>query len=325
MCTKPLLRIKDLFKMNIFFENGAKIKQLKEIYTPPRYSIQMIPCGNCIECRLKHSQEWAIRCMAEKKIHENNLMLTLTYNDDNLNIVNGIDTTTGEVKKYATLSIKDHQKFMKKMRKKFGKIRFFMSGEYGDQTKRPHYHYILFGLKIEDLKFWKNSKTEWSNQKNKLYNSKTIDKIWGKGFAVINEVNYETCAYVARYVTKKWKGDAAIDKYTSKNIIPPFCQMSRNPGIGANLFFEKEDKFKNGDKIISKTSKKTLLIKAPRYYDKLLQKFDAAALQKVKQKRIQKANEILEKILNDKRNFEEQLQTKDYILNQSNHKLKRIL
>ncbi len=44
-----------------------------------------------------------------------------------------------------------------------------MCGEYGEMTKRPHYHAIVFNLPIPDLKYYKSSKYG-----DTYYNSKTI-------------------------------------------------------------------------------------------------------------------------------------------------------
>ena len=43
-----------------------------------------LPCGQCVNCRLNRSQEWAIRCVHEASLHSQNSFITLTYNNDNL-------------------------------------------------------------------------------------------------------------------------------------------------------------------------------------------------------------------------------------------------
>ena len=93
-----------------------------------------VPCGQCIGCRLERSRQWAVRCMHEASLYENNCFITLTYNEDHI-------PSDGSLKK-------DHfQKFMKRLRKKFGAgIRFFHCGEYGAELSRPHYHAILFNF-----------------------------------------------------------------------------------------------------------------------------------------------------------------------------------
>ncbi len=81
----------------------------------------LLPCGQCIGCRLERSRQWAIRCVHEAQLYEENCFITLTYNDENLPTDNSLD------KQHWVL-------FMKKFRKKIAphKIRFFMCGEYGE-------------------------------------------------------------------------------------------------------------------------------------------------------------------------------------------------
>ena len=42
------------------------------------------PCRKCLACRLNIAREKAIRAVHESKIHEGNIFLTLTYNEENL-------------------------------------------------------------------------------------------------------------------------------------------------------------------------------------------------------------------------------------------------
>ena len=127
-----------------------------------------IPCGKCIGCRLAYSRMWADRCIAEATLHEDNFFVTLTYNDENLPIV--ADPETGEIKKNIhTLDKRDVQLFFKRLRKNYpyeNNLRFFMAGEYGSTTARPHYHALIFGLKLDDLKIYKKTTLGFN-----LYNS----------------------------------------------------------------------------------------------------------------------------------------------------------
>jgi len=43
-----------------------------------------IPCGRCIGCRLERSRQWAIRCVHEASLHEDNAFITLTYAPENI-------------------------------------------------------------------------------------------------------------------------------------------------------------------------------------------------------------------------------------------------
>ncbi len=140
-----------------------------------------IACGQCIGCRLDKSREWAIRCVHEAQMNEDNCFITLTYNEKNLPHDGSLDKT-------------HFQKFMKKLRKTTdNKIRYYHCGEYGENLQRPHYHACLFGHDFADKEFFQNSNG------NDLYISKQLDKTWNKGFATIGNMTFETAAYTARY------------------------------------------------------------------------------------------------------------------------------
>ena len=302
MCTKNLFKVtsflhigKDGKPDTWFLNTNSHIEAEK--YKPPYYSLQKLPCGQCLECRLEYSKQWATRCLQESKQHEDNVMLTLTYNNENVPKGQKIDKETGEVSESLTLKKKDVQDFMKRLRKKYGKgIKFYMCGEYGTSelgTKRPHYHIICFGLKVEDMKAYKKSKTDYGT--HLLYKSKTMDKIWNKGFVDLNEVNYETCAYVARYVTKKQKGKKSKEYYELRGQVPEYTNMSK--GIGKEFFNQNKEKIYEKEKIWQKTKKGLEEIKLGRYYDKLMEEDNPEALKKLKNERKQKAEEKTAELL----------------------------
>ena len=66
-------------------------------------------------------------------MHKVSCMLNLTYNDD-------------WIPEHGQLVKDDLQRFFKRMRKAGFKFRYVASGEYGDKTRRPHFHIALFGL-----------------------------------------------------------------------------------------------------------------------------------------------------------------------------------
>jgi len=45
---------------------------------------QLVPCGQCIGCRLSMSRMWAIRIMCEAQMHVDKSYVTLTYDNDHL-------------------------------------------------------------------------------------------------------------------------------------------------------------------------------------------------------------------------------------------------
>lgn len=202
-----------------------------------------VACGQCLGCRLDHAKMWQGRCLMEMQDHENTFFLTLTYDNEHLPIQSRychefVDESTGEVKSVpvSTLSLDDVQKWKKRLAKAWSKrsdkpLRFYGCGEYGDTTMRPHYHFLVFGLDLDEneLTYYKQSTAGKIN--STLYNCEWINKTWGKGHVVIGRGTYESAGYIARYVLKK---RGAVDKqlYLDNGLTPPFINMSRRPGIG---------------------------------------------------------------------------------------------
>lgn len=133
-----------------------KVRQDKD--TPQERDI-WVPCGKCAECLSARRLAWAYRIQKEMlSTAAPTFFFTLTYEDDHVPM-----TADGRM----TLSRRDFQLFMKLLRKwlfnDFGqRCRYFVAGEYGPTTARPHYHGFLFGVdlseKIVELyfrKFWK--------------------------------------------------------------------------------------------------------------------------------------------------------------------------
>ncbi|AXL14714.1 replication initiator protein [Microviridae sp.] len=207
-----------------------------------------IPCSQCIGCRLEKSRQWAMRCMHEASLYEENVFITLTYDDEYLPSDRSLDVT-------------HWQKFMKRLKKSYGgkKIRFYMCGEYGDETQRPHYHALLFGHDFEDKKFYKFSKSG-----ERLYTTDRLERIWGKGYCPIGNVSFESAAYVARYALKKITGERAGAHYEGR--IPEFSTMSRNKGIGEPWLRKWHTDVYPHDFVIVNGKR----VKPPKFYDDML-------------------------------------------------------
>ena len=226
-----------------------------------------LPCGQCIGCRIARSREWAARCVHEASLYKENCFITLTYDPEHL-------------PKDGSLHVEHFQNFMKRLRKRFQgkKIRFLHCGEYGSQGKRPHFHALLFGFDFPDKKLFKIVKG------NKIYRSAILESLWTDGFSTIGAVTFESCAYVARYVTKKVTGPAADEHYQGRK--PEYITMSRRPGV-ASGWFEKyySDVFPQ-DFVVLKDGRK---VATPRYYMKQLEKYYPELYDKVSEVRLEKS------------------------------------
>lgn len=253
--------------------------------TYSRDKLLKIPCGQCVGCRLAYSRQWANRCLLELQYHDSAYFATFTYDDDHVPRTYYPDPETGEAIPALTLQKRDWQLLMKRIRKRFGDdhIRFFMSGEYGSETFRPHYHAILFGLHLDDLQVYKTVRE--AGQLYTYYNSPSLQECWPNGYVVVGEVTWESCAYTARYVMKKLKGKEA-EFYEKHNIQPEFCLMSRRPGIARQYYDEHPDLF-DYEYINVATEKGGKKFKPPKYFDRLFdidQPEKSAALKELRKK-----------------------------------------
>ena len=239
-----------------------------------------LPCGRCVGCRLERSRQWALRCLHEAKCHDENCFLTLTFNDEHCPRDMSLDYSV-------------FQKFMKRLRKHFAPrvVRFYMCGEYGEQFERPHFHACIFGVDFPDKVVISDAGG------SKLYRSPTLEVLWPYGHSSIGEVNFQSAAYVARYVMKKITGDMAEDHYRYVDLAtgeiyqrtPEFCRMSLKPGIGALWL----DKFRSDvyprDYVVVRGHKS----KPPRYYDKRYSAYDPFEFEHLQYKRVLDAGKRL--------------------------------
>ena len=78
-CTSPMVlnleSIDKYGKKHYKFVGKARAEDLHDS------SKMIVSCGNCINCRLKKSRQWADRIMVESFFHEQSWFVTLTYND----------------------------------------------------------------------------------------------------------------------------------------------------------------------------------------------------------------------------------------------------
>lgn len=245
-CFKPL-KAYQCFDKSIVFTEARKHDIVRSLE---------LPCGQCVGCRLERSRQWAIRCMHEASLYKDNCFITLTYDEEHL-------------PEDYSLHYDDFQRFMKRLRKRFqGKtIRFYMAGEYGENFGRPHFHACIFNLDFEDKYLWQ--KTESGS---KIYRSKTLEELWPFGYSSIGEVNFQSAAYVARYIMKKVTGDMAEQHYEEVNFTtgeiiqrkPEFNKMSLKPGIGYKWYQKFKDDVYPHDYVIVNGKK----CKPPKFYDK---------------------------------------------------------
>ena len=164
-----------------------------------------VPCGKCRACKISRSREWATRIQQEASYYKNNIFVTLTYSDESL-------PADKAVKK------EEVQRFIKRLRKQLGnqKIKYFACGEYGEITKRCHYHLLILNM-------------PFNGKKNTYF----IEKAWTKGRIDIGTVTYNSARYVADYIQK----DDRSEMYDGRT--PPFSLKSQ--GLGKQYAIDHAD------------------------------------------------------------------------------------
>lgn len=133
------------------------------------------PCGKCIECLARKRNDWSIRLQAQLRYMDKGKMAffcTPTYDEEHVPIyyTDGDLDDSDTIVSVRGLCKMDCQKFIKRVRRyveyHYGikNLKFYMAGEYGPKTYRPHYHLIMFGfpkMRLNELDailqmLWKN-------------------------------------------------------------------------------------------------------------------------------------------------------------------------
>lgn len=153
------------------------------------------PCGKCDACLINKRRRIYTRCKLEMLSHPVTSFLTLTYDDEHLPEDNSVHK-------------EELQKFFKRLRK-YENFRYYAVGEYGDESLRPHYHCLLFGIGLCSL----------SN----------IQSCWQFGFISLEPVNDARIRYCTGYIEKKMfrKSDVGLEGREKE-----FSLRSRRPGLG---------------------------------------------------------------------------------------------
>lgn len=246
----------------------------------PDYQFFELGCGQCIQCRLSYSRQWASRIVCENLVSKSSAFVTLTYSDDHLPISgkSGVPTLLPD----------DVSAFMKRLRRSseyhFGfdadyPIRFFAAGEYGSKTSRPHYHLCLFNL--PELVVAQNKFFASSFEGDPYYTNQFLSDCWQKGHVIVGDLTFQSAAYVARYVTKKMKGEKS-SVYSELSISPEFSRVSNRPGLGRSFFEEHKNEIYQNDELFLPGSRK---LAPPRYFDKLYAFEDPAFMEILKAER----------------------------------------
>lgn len=253
-----------------------------------------VGCGLCLGCRKEQARHWTVRCLHESTQHDESVFVTLTYDEDWL-------------PQYGTLSPEDSRAFIKRLRRYHEATRaetwertlsYYLVGEYGDLSSRPHYHALLFGISFPDKRI---ARTDPSGN---VWESKILSKLWRYGRSEFSTVTPGSAAYVTQYATKKVAAkDGGVEKfyddagnsfyhpriYTRVDdrtgelvpVVPEYSRVSKNPAVGKRWIAKYYQDVYPRDYVLVAGHE----AKPPRYYDKWLEKNHPDLWRKVHRKR----------------------------------------
>nr|QJB20031.1 MAG: replication initiator protein [Microvirus sp.] len=271
-----------------FYADGTTLCWSKHKYSKEFANFQL-PCGKCIDCRLEYARQWAVRCIHEAQMHPKNSFITLTYSDEHLK---------------PKLDYADFQLFMKKLRKTQNEpMGLFVTGEYGEKNKRPHWHAIIFNFRPSDIK--PSRTTERGDQ---AYTSEMLEKLWGKGKTELGDVTFESAGYCARYASKK-----LVHGQDAEHDYQPISKKSSKHAIGKK-WLEKyyESLFNYGELIINGRAAGAI----PRYYLKWLKENKPDTWRRYVTETKAKFEELA--IKKEKENLKDWIETNDRRLDRGN-------
>lgn len=172
---------------------------------------------------MRRQKEWIVRLTEQAKSSTDCYFVTLTYNEQSVPWGSAIPI----------LDKKGIQLFMKRLRKSLQPgIKYYLVGEYGTNTKRPHYHMIIFntGVNLEKLKLKIIEAWTTKNEQDEKQLLGNIDVGYG---------DISSMTYVAKYLIKDDKIDYEVK---------PFALMSKGLGsryIDKRTSWHQEDLSRN--------------------------------------------------------------------------------
>ena len=226
----------------------------------------LFPCNKCGPCRKRKISEWSFRLVQESKEWDECYFITLTYDTEHMDF-----TEHG----YKTLETKKLLNWIKQLRRRNGKFKYFAVGEYGTENDRPHVHILTFGLELETiLNSNVMAKVARQNSDFMMDGKYQYDKSsWKKGYITIGQVEGASIGYCLVYIGCQTD---IRNKWDDRK--PEFRLMSK--GIGLGYITQETRNFHLGNPVENNCLYVENGVKAcmPRYYrDKIYD--DEAKLQ----------------------------------------------
>lgn len=214
--------------------------------TNPRWLRQhgfFVRCGVCQRCRVLRGKDWAGRAIAESKVADRTLFVTLTIGGDRM-YADGIQNN----KRAQTFQKEDVQLYVKRLRKMIAgrgkhktgaRMRMFWVGEHGDRQGRVHYHMLQYyygsqgpkDLVLDTYYFHGKMEDGLVEAYPNIVRSGGTVAFWPYGTSHYREFSPKHAYYLAGYVTKVFRREDGEDRveYTRPGV-------STKPLLGAVWF-----------------------------------------------------------------------------------------
>lgn len=247
---------------------------------------EVVPCGQCMECRLKRSRETAMRCVHEASLHGKlNSVVTLTYAPESLPKGGSIQP------EHASTFVKDlraREDYAAEIQgRPVRRFKTYGCAEYGEKGGRPHYHICLFGYDFDDKK-------PYAPGVEGYYDSELLTEVWGRGQTQVMDLTFESAAYVARYITKKLTGPSA-QEYGDR--LPERTVCVTRKGLGKEWYREWREEIYTGDQVFRNTKDgRRIPMSPPKYYDKQYEIDNPQKYLQIQKQRNQQKQKYLDKI-----------------------------
>lgn len=211
----------------------------------------LVPCTNCLSCRLLRAAMWQVRGIHERSMHVHSCSITLTYNSKHVPW-SGLQKFHLQdfFKRFRSQLVRDSKPSRRRgiVPRTSYNFRYMACGEYGDDEGRPHFHAVLFGFDFDDKYFWRRGKLG-----HKIYRSDFLESLWKFGNSEIGGADDEMISYLSRYILKKITGEKALTHYADTVFcadtgqpydflrMPEFFLSSKKPAIGLSFLEEYWD------------------------------------------------------------------------------------
>lgn len=162
-------------------------------------------------CLAKKRVEWAFRIWYQTQKSKSSWFITLTYNQDDVpvfvpsmnKIIRGKFARNLSVRRHKVNTVyrPDYLKYIRDLRRlepENTEIQYFGVSEYGGETQRPHYHFVVWNVK----------------------NPENIKKAWDRGWCTMSPMKVSRAMYLTKYTYNQ-------DEYTPPLAVKTWRSMSR--------------------------------------------------------------------------------------------------